>query len=188
MDRNLVSIRLTPDGQLDILSKAEVAKLLDTSQTGLYHLYRKCSLAVLNSGIAMDNATELLSQYESFDIRLLQQDRSLRLELSNAPGVAFVDGKIIEGIKQLLFTVLRDIIYVSNEIHMPEDATSDVVTGAVFHILRNADALQTKRSTNLAVCWGGHSISREEYDYTKEVGYQLGLGESIFVLVVVPVP
>ncbi len=25
------------------------------------------------------------------------------------------------------------------------------------------------------VCWGGHSISRDEYDYTKEVGYQLGL-------------
>ena len=25
------------------------------------------------------------------------------------------------------------------------------------------------------MCWGGHSISREEYDYTKQVGYQLGL-------------
>jgi predicted Rossmann-fold nucleotide-binding protein len=25
------------------------------------------------------------------------------------------------------------------------------------------------------VCWGGHSIRRVEYDYTKEVGYQLGL-------------
>jgi predicted Rossmann-fold nucleotide-binding protein len=25
------------------------------------------------------------------------------------------------------------------------------------------------------VCWGGHSIAREEYDYTKEVGYQIGL-------------
>jgi hypothetical protein len=25
------------------------------------------------------------------------------------------------------------------------------------------------------VCWGGHSITRCEYEYTKEVGYQLGL-------------
>jgi predicted Rossmann-fold nucleotide-binding protein len=25
------------------------------------------------------------------------------------------------------------------------------------------------------VCWGGHSITGEEYDYTKEVGYQMGL-------------
>jgi predicted Rossmann-fold nucleotide-binding protein len=27
------------------------------------------------------------------------------------------------------------------------------------------------------VCWGGHSISREEYDYTKFIGYELGLRE-----------
>jgi predicted Rossmann-fold nucleotide-binding protein len=25
------------------------------------------------------------------------------------------------------------------------------------------------------VCWGAHSISREEYDYTKRVGYEIGL-------------
>ena len=25
------------------------------------------------------------------------------------------------------------------------------------------------------VCWGGHSIGREEYEYTKLVGYELGL-------------
>ena len=28
---------------------------------------------------------------------------------------------------------------------------------------------------DIVVCWGGHSISREEYDYTKKVGYELGL-------------
>jgi predicted Rossmann-fold nucleotide-binding protein len=27
----------------------------------------------------------------------------------------------------------------------------------------------------MVVCWGGHAISREEYDYAKSVGYQLGL-------------
>jgi pyrimidine/purine-5'-nucleotide nucleosidase len=30
---------------------------------------------------------------------------------------------------------------------------------------------------NLVVCWGGHAISREEYDYSKRVGYCLGLRE-----------
>ena len=29
--------------------------------------------------------------------------------------------------------------------------------------------------TNLVVCWGGHAITREEYDYTKLVGYEFGL-------------
>jgi len=53
--------------------------------------------------------------------------------------------------------------------------TSEGMTDAVFHILRNADVLQPDTEPNLVVCWGGHSISRKEYDYTKEVGYELGL-------------
>jgi hypothetical protein len=45
----------------------------------------------------------------------------------------------------------------------------------VFQILRNARVLKTQQDPNLVVCWGGHSISRIEYDYTKLVGYHLGL-------------
>jgi hypothetical protein len=41
--------------------------------------------------------------------------------------------------------------------------------------LRNAGVLRVGRDPNLVVCWGGHAIGRQEYDYTKEVGYQLGL-------------
>jgi predicted Rossmann-fold nucleotide-binding protein len=52
----------------------------------------------------------------------------------------------------------------------PEDITS-----AVFHILRNAGTLIPEEDPKLVVCWGGHSISRREYDYTKEVGHELGL-------------
>ena len=49
------------------------------------------------------------------------------------------------------------------------------ITDAVFHILRNAGTRALHDNPNLIVCWGGHSIEREEYDYTKEVGYDLGL-------------
>lgn len=45
----------------------------------------------------------------------------------------------------------------------------------VFHILRNARVLVAETEPDLVVCWGGHSIARTEYDYCKEVGYQLGL-------------
>jgi predicted Rossmann-fold nucleotide-binding protein len=41
--------------------------------------------------------------------------------------------------------------------------------------LRNANILHPLINPQLVVCWGGHSISHEEYDYTKKVGYQLGL-------------
>ena len=45
----------------------------------------------------------------------------------------------------------------------------------MFHILRNARILDYKSKPNLVVCWGGHSIGTEEYQYTKKVGYELGL-------------
>ena len=45
----------------------------------------------------------------------------------------------------------------------------------MFHILRNAEILHPVTHPRLVVCWGGHSIGRSEYDYTKEVGYRLGL-------------
>ncbi|KPJ95279.1 MAG: LOG family protein [Gammaproteobacteria bacterium SG8_11] len=174
----LVSAKISPPGRLDVLSKLEVKKLLDKSQGGLYNLFRNCSLAVLNCGNYMDDGKELLERYQSFDIRIVQQERGIKLAVEGAPASAFVDGKIIKGISEHLFAVLRDVIYVSDEINDNPKInlqTSSGVTNAVFHILRNAGILRPLTNPRLVVCWGGHSISREEYDYTKEVGYELGL-------------
>ena len=64
MTAEVVNASISPDGLLDILSKSEVAKLLDTSQGGLYRLFRSCSLAVLNSGSYLDDGKKLLELYE----------------------------------------------------------------------------------------------------------------------------
>ncbi len=167
-----------PDGQLDVLSKIEVSRLLDTSQGGLYKLFRNCSLAVLNCGNPLDDGRELLERYASFDISIIQEEKGICLKLTNAPISAFVDGQIIKGIGEHLFSVLRDVIYINDEIDnnpILDLTTSNGMTDAVFHILRNANILQSSTEPNLVVCWGGHSIGRAEYDYSKEVGYQLGL-------------
>ena len=179
MSCDVVDAIISPEvGRLDVLSKVEVDKLLDTSQGGLYKLFRNCSLAVLNCGSTMDDGKELLERYQSFDIRIIQEERGIKLQVKGAPASAFVDGKIIKGINEHLFAVLRDVIYVSDEIndnpHFEMDRP-DGITNAVFHILRNAAILRPRVNPNLVVCWGGHSIAREEYDYTKEVGYQIGL-------------
>ena len=183
MPYEVVDARISPDGRMEILSKDEVHKLLDTSQGGLYTLFRNCSLAVLNSGSQLDDGKELLERYRSFDIRVVQNERGIKLDITGAPAHAFVDGKLIKGISEHLFAVLRDVVYVSDEINdNPQfDLThSSGITNAVFHILRNANILRSMTKPNLVVCWGGHSISREEYDYTKVVGYHLGLrGEDI---------
>ncbi|MFA0521938.1 pyrimidine/purine nucleosidase domain-containing protein, partial [Vibrio sp. 10N.222.55.E8] len=74
----------------------------------LYQLYRNCTLAVLNSGSHTDNSKELLDKYQSFDVEVVRRERGIKLELNNAPEHAFVDGEIIKGIQEHLFSVLRD--------------------------------------------------------------------------------
>ena len=178
MEYAVVDALITPHGHLDILSKMEVSRLLDNTQGGLYNLFRNCSLAVLSSGSYLDDERELLERYPDFDIRVVQEERGIKLKVTDAPAVAFVDGRMIKGINEHLFSVLRDVIFVSDEIKGNPNFDLDDsagVTNAVFHILRNANILRPRTNPKRVVCWGGHSITRPEYDYTKEVGYHLGL-------------
>lgn len=176
MKKLTVSARVSPDAGMEVLSKREVRRLADSSQSGLYHLFRRCALAVLTTGAETDDARGLLARYPDFAIRVVQQDRGVTLELEHAPGQAFVDGQIILGIKELLYAVLRDVLYVENEIRGKLQLNDpESITNAVFEILRNARILKPNVEPNLVVCWGGHSINRSEYAYTKKVGYELGL-------------
>ncbi|SDJ52232.1 nucleotide 5'-monophosphate nucleosidase PpnN [Microbulbifer yueqingensis] len=178
MTRNLVDAEVSPVGQFAILSKYEINKLTGESRGPLYQVFRNCSLAVLSSGGYMDDGKELLEKYADFDISVIPTERNVKIRVKNAPAIAFVDGKMIRGISEHLFSVLRDIIYVNSEI--TGDPRYDLVsaqgtTDAVFHILRNAGTFNRSRAPRLVVCWGGHSISSAEYDYTKDVGYELAL-------------
>ncbi len=169
---------VSPRSQLNILSKLEVAKLVDASHSGLYSLFRSCALAVLNCGNSLDDGKELLERYPDFSIDVIQEERGIKLEVKNAPANAFVDGEMIRGISEHLFAVLRDVIYASHESHiLPDDSTDKnaLTTDVVFHMLRNSNIIRPKVDPNIVVCWGGHSINRGEYAYTKKVGYQLGL-------------
>ena len=178
MKHAVVDAQVSPEGRLEILSAAEVGKLLDTSQGGLYQIFRSCALAVLNCGSRLDDGRELLERYKDFDISIIQRERGVKLDIRGAPADAFVDGRMIKGIQEHLFAVLRDIIYANDEVlgnPRFDLGTSGGATDSVFHILRNADVLHPVLNPNLVVCWGGHSITREEYDYSKLVGYELGL-------------
>ena len=173
-----VNERLTPEGKMNVLSKREVNILLNASKEKFAEEFRACSLAVLNTGSTEDSAKIVLEQNPDFKIEVIQQERGIKLQVCNAPEQAFVDGTMITGIKEHLFCVLRDIVFVGNEISTNSRfdlSKTEDITNAIFHILRNAKVLQTEVLPNIVVCWGGHSINRIEYEYTKEVGYQLGL-------------
>jgi predicted Rossmann-fold nucleotide-binding protein len=174
----LVDARVSPLGSLENLSQREVQQLLNSGKGGVYDLFRRCALAVLASGLESDDVRSIFARFEDFEIRFGRQAWGIKLELKNAPPSAFVDGQMIRGIKEHLFAALRDIVYIHDAILGTQrfdlkDPTS--ITNAVYHILRNARILDYKGRPNLVVCWGGHSISSTEYDYTKKVGYELGL-------------
>ena len=171
-------IEVMPEGSLEVLSRQEVARLCRTGTGSLHDLLRRCALAVLNWGSETDSAFEVLDKHADFELRIVQQDHGVTLALKNAPASAFVDGQMIRGIRELLFAVLRDIVFIDNEVlarKIYAAETGDTITDMVFDILRNAGVLHYGPERDIVVCWGGHAIGRDEYDYTKEVGYELGL-------------
>ena len=165
MANGTVNTRVTPAGTLELLSQLEVEKLRDTSTSGLHDLFRRCSLAVLNCGVHTDDAAAVMAQYRDFNIEIIKVERGIKLQLTNAPGIAFVDGQMITGIREHLFSVLRDVLYAYHEIQHSgrfDMANATDITNAVFHLLRNADVFHARTDPDIAVCWGGHSIDRTE--------------------------
>lgn len=178
MSDQFIDAEVWPEGSLEVLSQFEVDQLQSSGTGGLYPLLRRCMLAILNSGSDMDDARQLLETYQDFKVGFIRQDRGLKVSLRNAPAEAFVDGRMIRGTRELLSAVLRDIVFTRNEVLDSgrfDLSASDGVTNAVFHIIRNAHLLTLPAHINLVVCWGGHAINREEYDFSKQVGYELGL-------------
>ncbi|MBL4796198.1 MAG: LOG family protein [Oleispira sp.] len=172
-----MNAHINPKYNLRVLSKREVTQICDVS-SHTYELFRRCAFAVLNCGSNSDDYLSSVEQFKDFHIHVKQEDRGITLDLKGAPSHAFVDGEIIKGIREHLFSVLRDILYTEDSVVQSQRFdlnNSEDITNAAFHILRNANILQPDYLPKLVVCWGGHSIPRHEYEYTKEVGYELGL-------------
>ena len=166
-----------PKQTLDLLTQREMASLA-TADAAIHELFRRCALAILNTDSDVDDARLIYDAHRDFAIRVVPESRGVKLELENAPGEAFVDGRMIAGIQAHLFSALRDIVF--TEYKLAEQRVFDLgseegITDAVFRILRNAGVVRSNLQPNLVVCWGGHSIPRHEYQYAKDVGYSLGL-------------
>lgn len=164
---------------MELLSQREIDTLTQSADHArLFELFQRCALAVLNTGSESDDAAAIFEAYSDFSISIGKRTRGLKLIIRNAPASAIVDGRMIEGVRQHLFAVLRDIVFIGTDVSnsaLFDLSSSESITDAVFHILKHARVLNPDLPPRTVVCWGGHSISREEYDYTKEVGYHLGL-------------
>ncbi|MBN2647949.1 MAG: DUF3412 domain-containing protein [Thiotrichales bacterium] len=178
MNTDISEVIIRPEGSLQILSYQEAEQLCDASHTGLNELLRQCALAVLNTGSDEDNGLALLKKYQQFAIKVSAKGRGVQIIIQNAPRHAFVDNQLIVGLKEHLYAVIRDLIYAQNDVL--ESGQFDLnrshgITNAIFHLARNAQLLKADTPPNIVVCWGGHSIPEEEYQYSKHLGYELGL-------------
>ena len=140
----MVDALITPNGQLDLLSKSEIKALQKSSESSYRTLFRNCALAVLSTGADSDDGHELLSAHADFDIELIAAPRGVKLQLINAPENAFVDGEILDCIRSHLFAVLRDIVHLQAQVKVWE-GQDESITDMVFRTLRNARALKQKK-------------------------------------------
>lgn len=173
-----IDIEITAESGLELLTNDEIARLSEHSKGGEHELFKKCVLAVLNSTQITDEISFHNEQLKHFDVEVLQLNKGVKLKIKNAPTTALVDGFMIQGLKEQVFSVLRDIVFLKQELESNSRIdfnSSNGCTNAIFHILRNAKALRPGCDPNMVVCWGGHAIPEFEYQYTKEVGYRLGL-------------
>lgn len=178
MNTDITEVIIRPEGSLQILSYQEAQQLCDASEQGLNDLLRQCALAVLNTGVQEDDGLALLEKYQSFEITVTLKGRGVQLIIKNAPRHAFVDNQLIVGLKEHLFSVIRDLIYSHNEVMENKQfdlSSSHGITNAIFHIARNAQLMRPNTLPNIVVCWGGHSVPDNEYKYSKHLGYELGL-------------
>ena len=145
-----------------------------TASSDLYQLFRNCSLAVLNSGSLTDNSKELLSRFERISIStLLSRERGVKLEVINPPEEAFVDGRIFVPLQANLFAVLRVTSCLltggctTQAVSSISTRKARSISPTSCSLLRNARALHVGETPNMVVCWGGHSIQRNQNTSTR---------------------
>ncbi|NRP46348.1 MULTISPECIES: nucleotide 5'-monophosphate nucleosidase PpnN [unclassified Marinobacterium] len=171
-----VTANVRPLASLDILSPIEIERLQDASDSGLYPLFRQCALAALNCGSDVDSIDEMLDENQDFDIRISSRFNGIQLELINAPAAAFVGEKILPNIRELLFSVVRDLLYTTEQFERLNGSVEDSITEYIYHHIRNAGAFKPHQKPNVVACWGGHSLKDPyEGEYARQVGYALGI-------------
>ena len=106
MIAKVASATVSPETSMEVLSALEVDRLMQLSETEAYQLFKRCALAVLNTDSVIDDTNKVLEIFADFDIKFIRQARGIKLTVENAPATAFVDNKMIRGIRKQLFSCL----------------------------------------------------------------------------------
>lgn len=173
------------DPRLEQLTEGEIRRVLSAQINGYGEMLRRCLLGIMNTGADSDSTSELMETYPDFRSGLHRSRQGLAFTFDSAPKQAFVsEGTTMvmkEAILEHACAAVRDLVYMATQIGTPQ--TPEQITDAVYKILRHAGFfdIEAKSPYNTSLheemrrcfVWGGHSISKEEYAYTKRIGNAL---------------
>ena len=174
MNHRPVSARINPEAGMEVLSKAEVSRPTAATTGDLCALFRRCTLAVLTTGIESDDARAVLARHPDFDARGPAGPRR-QTDLINAPTVL---RRRRDHSRYPPAAVRRTARHSLRRERDQDPGQSERARRHHQRGLRHPAQCRHpcgRSSPNMVVCWGGHSIGRTEYQYTKKVGYELGL-------------
>jgi len=115
-----------------------------------------------------DDKRELREKYASMAIEVRRNGRGLGLRCTGVPAGSLLGGDLPERQKRQISQAVRDLIMApeSPEAHGESAAVSRLVRS---YVARTPLLQQAPRPR--CFVWGGHAVSRAEYDFAKEAGY-----------------
>ncbi|MEF8792063.1 pyrimidine/purine nucleotide monophosphate nucleosidase domain-containing protein [Thiohalorhabdus sp.] len=115
-----------------------------------------------------DDKRELREKYANMGITVRRTARSLILRCSGVPADSLLDGDIPERQKRQISQAVRDLVL---EPHAAEAHGESAAVSRVVRSYVGRTPLLQQAPRPRCFVWGGHSASRDEYDFAKEVGY-----------------
>jgi len=94
--------------------------LVLSEESGPFHeLFHRCALAILNCGSDSDDPQAPWKSLTIFEIRIVQEERGVKLQFKKMrQALPLLMGKMINSVREMLFSVLRDIIFTQHEIQL----------------------------------------------------------------------
>ncbi len=115
-----------------------------------------------------DDKRELREKFADMELEPKATEHGLALRCTGLPAGSLLNGDLPERQKRQISQAVRDWIM---EPHFPEAETESAANSHFVRTMVARTPLLEQAPRPRCFVWGGHSVSRDEYDFAKETGY-----------------
>ncbi|KPV40556.1 hypothetical protein AN478_05055 [Thiohalorhabdus denitrificans] len=120
-----------------------------------------------------DDKRELREKFSAMEITVRRTDRGLVLRCTGMPPGSLLNGDLPARQKRQICQAVRDFVM---EPAFPEATDPSAATSRYVRSFVARTPLLDQAPRPRTFVWGGHAVSRDEYDFAKETGYWDALG------------